>query len=60
MAEARIFPMGVEIGNESGNEDQVERPVADDLIGNANITAFGVARFWRFHVSRPTMWQSTN
>ena len=60
MAEAGVFPMSVEIGNKSGDEDQIERPVADDLIGNANIATFGVARFWRFHVSRPTMWQSAN
>ena len=34
-------------GNEAWNEDQVERPVAYDLIGNSGVAAFGVTGFWR-------------
>lgn len=53
MAEAGIFPVRIEIGNESGNENQIERSVADDLIGNADVAALGVTRFWKCH--RPTV-----
>jgi hypothetical protein len=45
MAETGLFPMRVKIGDKTGNEDQIERAIAYDLIGDAGLAALGVTRF---------------
>jgi hypothetical protein len=46
-------PMDIEIGDEAGHEHQVEWPGAENLVGNMNVAALGVARS-RFHGPSPT------
>ena len=41
MAESGIFPVCIKIGDETWNEDQIQR-----LIGDTDIPALGVTRFW--------------
>jgi hypothetical protein len=42
--EERLLPNGGQLGERSSNEDQVDRTGADDLVGDAHVTASGVAR----------------
>jgi len=55
MAKAGILPMCVKIGDETRDEDQVERAIANDLIGDPDVAAFGVTRFWQCHDNRLTV-----
>ena len=45
MRRPRLFPPQIEVRDEAGHEDKIERAVADNLIGDAQLTAFGVTRF---------------
>jgi hypothetical protein len=48
--EARLLPAVVDVGHEARHEDQVEGPVADDLVGDVDVAALGVARLRSLHV----------
>src|SRR5262249_16004065 len=39
---SRILPVDIEIGDKAGNEDQIDRSVAYDLVGDANVSAASV------------------
>ena len=39
-----LIPVMVEVRDEAGHENQIQRPLADDLIGYAEIAALGVMR----------------
>jgi hypothetical protein len=43
--------MHVEIGDVTGDEDEIDRPVADHLIGDADVAALGVAGLWHSHAT---------
>jgi hypothetical protein len=47
------FPPQLDVGNKAGHEDEIEGAVADDLIGDAQIAAPGVAGFRRDHSDPP-------
>ena len=55
---ARLLPRQLEVGDPARDKDEVERAVADDLIGDVDVAAPGVARLRRLrtayslHVSR--------
>ena len=53
MGVARVLPMDVQVGDEAGHEHQVDRPVADHLIGDPNITASGVTGLGRLQRRAP-------
>ena len=40
---ARLLPVLLEVGDEAGEEDEVDRPVAGHLVGDAEVAAAGVA-----------------
>ena len=40
---ARLLPVQLEVGDEPGHEDQVDRAVADDLVGDVDVAALRVA-----------------
>ncbi|MER8612232.1 hypothetical protein [Mesorhizobium sp. M0435] len=48
-AVAFVFPVQVEIGNETRHEDEIERSLADHLIGDPHVAAELVASFDRPH-----------
>ena len=56
MAEARVFPLDLEIGNVAGNENQIDRTLADHLIGDAHIAVAGVSRLGKHHGVAPAVW----
>ncbi|WP_292241509.1 hypothetical protein [Mesorhizobium sp.] len=41
--------MQVEIGNEARHENEIERTLADHLIGDPHVAASGVSSFDRLH-----------
>ena len=45
----RLLPAVLDVRDESGNEDEVERTVARDLIGDVDLTAPGIARLRSIH-----------
>src|SRR5215467_12178361 len=36
---SRILPVDIEIGDKAGNEEQIDRSVTYDLVGDANVSA---------------------
>ncbi|MER9894325.1 hypothetical protein NKJ40_19980 [Mesorhizobium sp. M0119] len=46
---ALVFPVQVEIGNETRHEDEIERSLADHLIGDPHVAAKRVSSFDRPH-----------
>ena len=52
MRQGWFIPVMVKVGDEARDKDQIERPVANDLIGDANIAAPGVMRL-NHHGSAP-------
>ena len=51
-----VLPYQVEIGDETEYKNQIERTLADDLISDADIAAFGVSGFRRRHGLLPLVW----
>ena len=49
----RVLPGQLEMSDPAGNEDEVDRPVADHLVGDVNVTALGVTSL-RNHKVDPT------
>ena len=43
-SERRRLPLELEVGGEAEDEDQVDRPVADDLVGDRGVAGLGVLR----------------
>jgi hypothetical protein len=50
--EVRLVPLVLEVRHEAGGIDQVDRTVAEDLIGDVNVAALGVSGS-RQHVAPP-------
>ncbi len=46
---AGVFPVNFEIGKKSRHEDEIDRAVADHLIGDPHIAASGIPGLGRFH-----------
>lgn len=44
MGEAELLPEPVEVGDPAHDEYEVERAVADDLVGDMDLAALGVLR----------------
>jgi len=55
MGVTRVLPMDIEVGDEAGNEYQVDRPVADDLIGDARVAASCLLGRWLTHGAAPAV-----
>jgi hypothetical protein len=49
----RVLPGNVEVRDKARHINYVERPVADDLVGDVDVAAFGVTGFRRFHRGLP-------
>ncbi len=52
VAVAGVFPVNFEIGKKSRHENEIDRTVADHLIGDPHIAAAGISGLRRFHMSR--------
>ena len=52
-----ILPGLLEMGDEARNDQEIERPIAYHLIGNAHVAALSIFRFWqhrRNHITVPS------
>src|SRR5882724_4038789 len=58
VGETGVFPLDFEIGDEALDEDDIERAIPHDLIGDVHITASGVSRLWTGHGIDPAFWRS--
>jgi hypothetical protein len=50
---ARLVPVDVQIGNEARHEDEIDRPVADHLVGDTDVAALGVSGLRQLHRHAP-------
>src|SRR3989442_2780118 len=46
VAVGRVLPGEVNVRDPARHDDEIERPLADDLVGNVDVAALGVAGFW--------------
>src|SRR5208337_939085 len=44
-----MVPVVFEVRHEARYKDQINRPITEDLVGNVNVTALGIARHRRRH-----------
>ena len=51
--EPRLLPLQVQVRHEARHEHQVDRPVADDLVGDVSVAALRVVRLGRRHAAGP-------
>src|SRR6266446_7926258 len=49
VAVARVFPVNFEIGKKPRHKDEIDRAVADHLIGDPHLAAAGISGLGRFH-----------
>src|SRR6266851_10504157 len=52
MTIARVFPMHFEVREKAGHEDEIDRTVADHLVGDPHVAAPGISGLGRFHEIR--------
>jgi hypothetical protein len=58
VGEIRLLPADLQVGHETGHQDQVDRSITDHLIGDADPADPGVSGF-RPHGSHCTWWSPT-